>query len=490
MGRWLFETERLACRPKVLADASALEEVHGARSRDLVVAHMEHERVHGYSMWTLAERGTGWVVGDVGFLAYEGGVEVGWHLRPDARGRGYATEAARGALASGFEHHAFPWVAAFVELENAPSLRVVEKLGMHLVEAHPGGTPPWAEYRLERPDRVEPGWQSRGGVTERLIFGSRDEGVIEAAIDAFCVSRLGAGVADVLFRATSVGVVHGARLADGRRVVVKAFHPRESTQTLEAVRDVQAHLHREGFPCPAPLTGPYPLVNGLATAEALVDDGAFRDTHEPACRRLMAESLAWHLELTRGCGQPVALGGGWGAYAPGRLWPREADTPTVDLQATAAGAEWIDAIAAEAKARARALPPPSGGLVVGHHDWSGKHFRFGEDGVTVVYDWDSVRLGREAVVVGNAAMTFTANFDIPGLDPAPTPEEVRAFVDEYSAARSAPLTAADREHVAACATFIAAYTARCEHAQRGGATDAANGFGRALRAHGADYLRP
>ena len=32
-------------------------------------------------------------------------------------------------------------------------------------------------------------------------------------------------------------------------------------------------------------------------------------------------------------------------------------------------------------------------LVVGHHDWSGKHFRFADGRVTVVYDWDSLRLG-------------------------------------------------------------------------------------------------
>jgi hypothetical protein len=127
------------------------------------------------------------------------------------------------------------------------------------------------------------GWQSRGGVTERLIFGTQDEGAIDAAVDVFCLSRLGAAVAAVLFRATSVGVVYGLRLDDGRRVVVKAFQPQESAQTLEAVQRIQERLHREGFPCPAPLAGPAALVNGLAVAEEVVDDGEFRDTHQPAC---------------------------------------------------------------------------------------------------------------------------------------------------------------------------------------------------------------
>jgi Ser/Thr protein kinase RdoA (MazF antagonist) len=328
-------------------------------------------------------------------------------------------------------------------------------------------------------------WQSRDGVTERLIFGTCDEGAIDAAVGAFCASRLGAAPAAVLFRSSSVGVVHGVCLADGRRVVVKAFQPHESAETLQAVQDVQSYLHRHGFPCPAPLAAPGPLVNGLAVAEELVDHGDIRETHDPACRRLMAEALAWHLELTRARGRPPALSRGWSLYESPQLWPRAAHTPAVDLHATAAGAEWIDAIAA----RAKALAGRSGDVVVGHHDWSGKHVRFAEDRVTVVYDWDSVRLGREAVVVGNAAMTFTANFDLPGVQLAPAPDEVRAFVDEYSAARPVPLTRAEREHVAACATFIAAYTARCEHAdQDGGATDA-NGYAGALRTYGEDYLR-
>jgi hypothetical protein len=66
-----------------------------------------------------------------------------------------------------------------------------------------------------------------------------------------------------------------------------------------------------------------------------------------------------------------------------QLWPPpEAHTLTVDLYATATGAEWIDVIAAQAKSRA--LAAASGELVVGHHDWSGKHFRFADDRVTVV----------------------------------------------------------------------------------------------------------
>lgn len=330
----------------------------------------------------------------------------------------------------------------------------------------------------------------RGAVVEELIFGASRRAVIDAAVDGFCRSRLDSPVAETLFRATSVGVVLGVRLDDGRRVVVKVHQPRESQPTLSEVHRVQAHLHREGFPCPRPLVAPTTLANGLAVAKELVDAGEFRDTHEPVCRRLIAEALAWHLKLARACGRPDALAHGWSLYTEDRLWPARAHAPIFDFEATAAGVEWIDAIAA--KAKARAVPDGPAELVVGHHDWSGKHFRFFDEQVTVVYDWDSLRLGREAVIVGNAAMTYTTNFDLPWVKRTPTPEEVRAFVDEYSAARHRPLSRSEREQIAACATFIAAYTARCEHALRkpGNASYGdANTFTAALRTHGEEYLR-
>lgn len=328
----------------------------------------------------------------------------------------------------------------------------------------------------------------RDEIVEEVVFGTQNRARHEHEIDRFCRLQLRAGVTEVLFRATSVGVVFGVRLDDGRRVVVKAHQPRESAGFLEAVHRVQGHLHSQGFPCPAPLVAPAALGNGLAVAEQLVDVGEFRDTHEPARRRLVAEALAWHLELARACGRPAALRGEWSLYTSERLWPRELHTPILDFDASADGAAWIDAIAAKAKDRAMAPGEPA----VGHHDWSGKHFRFADDRLTVVYDWDSLRLGREAVIVGNAAMTFTANFDLAGVQLAPSPDEVRAFVDEYSAARSTPLSRGEREQVAACATFLAAYTARCEHnghLDHDPASDP-NSFMSALRRHGDEYLQP
>jgi RimJ/RimL family protein N-acetyltransferase len=58
-----------------------------------------------------------------------GEVEVGWHLHPDAWGRGYATEAAREVIARGFDA-GLPEVYAVVRPGNEASLAVCRRLGM------------------------------------------------------------------------------------------------------------------------------------------------------------------------------------------------------------------------------------------------------------------------------------------------------------------------------------------------------------------------
>jgi RimJ/RimL family protein N-acetyltransferase len=158
---WLFETERLSVRPKAAADAESFHAVYSdgevmqfsggsfttlERTCDFVASHVRHQEVHGFSMWALVHRGTGTLLGDVGFLAYEDGVEIGWHLRRNAWGRGYATEAARACLAYGFDRLKFTRVSAFTESANTASLRVIEKLGMRLVRCGADGVPAWAEY--------------------------------------------------------------------------------------------------------------------------------------------------------------------------------------------------------------------------------------------------------------------------------------------------------------------------------------------------------
>lgn len=300
----------------------------------------------------------------------------------------------------------------------------------------------------------------RGEAVERLIFGTAEPDMLHGALDTFCRETLGGSISRVLFRRTSVGATFGLELDDGRRVVVKAHQPRQSSDYLTAAARVQQQLAAVGFPCPTPLAGPAPLGDGLATVEELVDAGEFRDAHEPPVRRELARLLARLVELTSTLEPPPALAKTWSLWRADGLWPVTAHSPIFDFATTQSGAEWIDGLASEAKAR---IHDDVSELVV-HTDWSGKHFRFDEHGrVTVVYDWDSLGVTTEPRAVGIAAATHTSNVEL-DVDGAPTPEEVAAFVDRYESARSARLSDRERESARAAAAYVVAYTARCEHA--------------------------
>ena len=57
-------------------------------------------------------------------------VEVGWSITPARWGEGLAPEAARAAVAWGFERCGLERIVSFTLPENARSRRVMEKIGM------------------------------------------------------------------------------------------------------------------------------------------------------------------------------------------------------------------------------------------------------------------------------------------------------------------------------------------------------------------------
>ena len=148
---WPARTERLSFRPAVTADLPA---VFGYRSREDVAQWMP-DRPTSYDDWlmqlgksdvrgrTLVLELEGRVIGDL-YLHVENGwaqrevreggentqAELGWALSPDHQGRGYVTEAVTELVRICFGDLAIRRVAAVAFADNAPSLRVMEKVGM------------------------------------------------------------------------------------------------------------------------------------------------------------------------------------------------------------------------------------------------------------------------------------------------------------------------------------------------------------------------
>jgi len=145
-----FETERLLLREFLArdrepfaalnADSRVMEHFPQVLTReesdalvDRIGQHWAEDRV---GQWAVERRDDGSFLGFVGLAApsfesdFTPCVEVGWRLAVDAWGHGYATEAARAALAFGFESRGLEEILSWTVPANVRSRAVMERIGM------------------------------------------------------------------------------------------------------------------------------------------------------------------------------------------------------------------------------------------------------------------------------------------------------------------------------------------------------------------------
>ncbi|MFY1692687.1 GNAT family N-acetyltransferase [Plantactinospora sp. WMMB782] len=91
-------------------------------------------RREGFGLWVIRSRATGEFVGDCGLTPQEVDgvvdVEVGYHVRADLQGRGFATEAAAACRDHARELLGVDRLIAIIHPENIPSQRIAEKIGL------------------------------------------------------------------------------------------------------------------------------------------------------------------------------------------------------------------------------------------------------------------------------------------------------------------------------------------------------------------------
>jgi RimJ/RimL family protein N-acetyltransferase len=91
----------------------------------------------GIGMWAVERRTDSQLIGHVGFFDFQrdmrpnisGEPEMGWIFNPRAHGQGYATEAGEAALAWFDRTQPPASIPAIIARENAPSMRLAERLG-------------------------------------------------------------------------------------------------------------------------------------------------------------------------------------------------------------------------------------------------------------------------------------------------------------------------------------------------------------------------
>jgi RimJ/RimL family protein N-acetyltransferase len=129
----------------------------------------QHFQAEGYGLWAVEIDNTAAFAGYVGLWPagfdahFTPAVEVGWRLRSEVWGHGFATEAASLALDDGFGRLGLDEIVSFTAAINRPSRRVMEKLGMrheplddfdHPAVAAPSPLRPHVLYRRAASDWV------------------------------------------------------------------------------------------------------------------------------------------------------------------------------------------------------------------------------------------------------------------------------------------------------------------------------------------------
>ncbi|MBT2681696.1 GNAT family N-acetyltransferase [Bacillus sp. ISL-35] len=100
---------------------------------------------YGFGLYAVEEKRTKEFIGFIGFhratfdADFTPCIEIGWRLKKDAWGQGYATEGARACLEYGFNELGFSEVVSFTAEINKPSINVMRKIGMNPVKTfhHP-----------------------------------------------------------------------------------------------------------------------------------------------------------------------------------------------------------------------------------------------------------------------------------------------------------------------------------------------------------------
>lgn len=292
---------------------------------------------------------------------------------------------------------------------------------------------------------------------EIAIFGTADAEAVGAWYERFCVAAMQSRMSQALFFASSAGCVAGVELADGRRMVIKAYQPRWNLELLQAVWSAQTRLASEGFACPMPQIPPMRFAGVKASSERLL--------HDPGMRILEKDEFAVSAESFA---QAASMLGSEDAQPwvdkhamdrpSGSLYPIP-HNPIFDFSLNVEDARWIDELAAAALVAQDGDDAPPRLL---HGDWSARNIRIVDHRLVASYDWDSLGAFRESKGVGIAASAWrsTGEADDPA---APDSEEINAYLDLYIKAAGGSRSRRWRAAAVGAALYALAYTARCEH---------------------------
>jgi len=153
MSNYIISTERLGLREWLDADTVPCVKMNQDKDvMEFFPAPMTEEetrlmikRIHhrfeksGYGFYAVEKKSTNEFIGFTGFgipsfeSFFTPCVEIGWRLKKEEWGRGYAAEAASACIKYGFENLDLNKIVSFTSVLNLKSEKVMQKIGMNKI---------------------------------------------------------------------------------------------------------------------------------------------------------------------------------------------------------------------------------------------------------------------------------------------------------------------------------------------------------------------
>lgn len=167
----VLKTERLLLRPftqddlepfaAILADPEVIsgatytgKPMTRAQAWNWICLMLGHWHLRGFGIWAVEEQGSGRFIGRIGLQLLEGyeDIELAWMLARSAWGNGFGTEGVQAAVHYAFSVLELPQISAVIKIDNLPSLKLAERLGMSRERELERGGSLFYDYRLLNPE--------------------------------------------------------------------------------------------------------------------------------------------------------------------------------------------------------------------------------------------------------------------------------------------------------------------------------------------------
>lgn len=146
----VITTKRLALRRLTHNDFAAVRRIHSDpevmwvyggvfsddKTREFIQRNLDRYEKHGVGFFAITLNGNGELIGCGGIIMQETdhGIEpeIGYQIRRDQQGNGYATEMAHACMQHAFDTMKVDHIISLIRPDNMPSRRVAEKNGLSI----------------------------------------------------------------------------------------------------------------------------------------------------------------------------------------------------------------------------------------------------------------------------------------------------------------------------------------------------------------------